>query len=591
MSFVSGDAVIVYRKAESTATTHGCMNRVLALLRRFDKGSFCHGDAVEVLIEWGEFASGVIDAVCPQEDTRNNLTRALDEAGVIAGHIFRSSWEKVERGEGDNKAPMKWASGLKGAIHGLFRLDLPGDITLREPEGFAHYGLYPETYLEAARRFFDENRPKRAACIGLRSIGVSLSAVVAAVLEDKGCAVSPFTLRPREHPFNRRVILSGVLASELPGTRADYYLIVDEGPGLSGTSLSSAADSLSSLGIPDDRIVLFPSWEPDGANFFSESARRRWQRHKKYTGSFEDIWVRSGRLAGPDRPAPVDVSAGFWRGRFFEDSSGYPAVDPYHEKRKYLFDGGSGGQGLLRFAGLGRYGRIKLSRAGKLSGAGFIQKVHGLKDGFLDVGFEQGRPVTKGSIRPELLDRMGEYLAFIKNQLPARKDMAFDELYGMAERNTLLGLGQEWAKRLNLLEGFRKLVEDSPPSEVDGRMLPHEWIDTGHGYIKADGFDHFSDQFFPCAQDIAWDMAGAMAEFGLDRHCSDRLMERYISLTGDRDVKARLSFFSIAYLAYRLGYCTFAEREMRHTPDGPRFKALLEGYGLMLKREILKLSA
>ncbi|MBI5492248.1 MAG: hypothetical protein HY893_04870 [Deltaproteobacteria bacterium] len=583
--------MIVYRKAESTATTRGCMSRLLALLRRFDEGAFCHGDAVEALIEWGEFASGVMDAVCPQEDTRNDMTRALDEAGVIAGHILRSSWEKVERG-GDGDGPMKWASMLRDAIQGLFRFDLPGDITLREPEGFAHYGLYPETYLEAARRFFAENRPKRAACIGLRSIGVSLSSVVAAVLEDRGCAVSPFTLRPREHPFNRRVILSSGLASELPVTRADYYLIVDEGPGLSGTSLSSVADCLSSLGIPDERIVIFPSWEPDGANFFSESARRRWQRHRKYTGSFGDIWVKSGRLADlAGVSAPIDVSAGFWRGRFFEDSSDYPAVDPYHEKRKYLFDDGSGGERLLRFAGLGRYGRIKLSRAGRLSGAGFVQKVHGLKNGFLDVGFEQGRPVTKGSIRPELLDRMGEYLAFIRNNLPARKDMAFDELYGMAERNTLLGLGQEWAGRLSPLRGFRKIVEDSPPSEVDGRMLPHEWIDTGHGYIKADGFDHYSDQFFPCAQDIAWDVAGAFVEFGLDGSSSARLMGRYISLTGDKDVAARLPFYSLAYLAYRLGYCTFAEREMRATPDGPRFKALLEGYGLMLKSEILKLSA
>lgn len=581
--------MIVYRKAESTVATRGCMDRLLQLLNRFDENAFGHGDAVEVLIEWGEFASGLIDAVCPQEDTRNHITRALDEAGVMAGHILRSSWEEVEeRGHGDGKA-LVWASGLKAAIQSLFGLDLPDNITLREPEGFAHYGLYPETYLEAARRFFRDKSPKRAVSIGLRSMGVGLSAVVAAVLEDAGCDVAPFTLRPREHPFNRRVILSDVLAKELLERRADYYLIVDEGPGLSGTSFSSVAYRLSSLGIPDERIVFFPSWEPDGANFFSDNARRRWQRHRKYTGSFGDIWVRSNRLV--DGGGFTEVSAGLWRGLLFDDISDYPAVDPCHEKRKYIFEDGSGGKRLLRFAGLGRYGRIKFSRAERLSEAGFIQKVHGLKNGFLDLTFEQGRPVRKDSICPELLDRMGEYLAFIRNNLPAQKEMAFDELYGMAERNTLLGLGEDWSLRLRPLKAFRKIVDDGFPSEVDGRMLPHEWIDTGRGYIKADGFDHYSDQFFPCAQDIAWDIAGAIAEFGLDSHRSARLMERYVSLTKDREVEARLPFFSIAYIAYRLGYCTFAEREMNGTPDGPRFKALIEGYGLMLKREILKLSA
>jgi hypothetical protein len=61
-------------------------------------------------------------------------------------------------------------------------------VVTRVPEGFACSALYPEQYAAAAVAWLD-GRPGRALVIGLRSIGTTLSAIVAAVLERAGWQV------------------------------------------------------------------------------------------------------------------------------------------------------------------------------------------------------------------------------------------------------------------------------------------------------------------------------------------------------------------------------------------------------------------
>ena len=52
---------------------------------------------------------------------------------------------------------------------------------------------------------------------------------------------------------------------------------------------------------------------------------------------------------------------------------------------------------------------------------------------------------------------------------------------------------------------------------IDGRMLPHEWLETRMAIVKADALDHHDDHFFPGCQDIAWDIAGASVEWRRSR--------------------------------------------------------------------------
>src|SRR5947208_929491 len=82
-------------------------------------------------------------------------------------------------------------------------------------------------------------------------------------LEERGCAVRRFTLRPGGHPFDRQLDVSAELAEEWRSPKDAQFLVVDEGPGLSGSSFASVAGALRRVGIEDRRIVLMPGWDAD----------------------------------------------------------------------------------------------------------------------------------------------------------------------------------------------------------------------------------------------------------------------------------------------------------------------------------------
>ena len=116
----------------------------------------------------------------------------------------------------------------------------------------------------------------------------------------------------------------------------------------------------------------------------------------------------------------------------------------------------------------------------------------------------------------------------------------------------------------------RALIEEGQLVAVDGRMLPHEWIETRAGFLKTDALDHHDDHFFPACQDIAWDIAGAEIEFDLP--------------PGSVGDSPRLPFYRIAYAAYRFGYARMAEESLGNKPDASRFRQLAAKYEDVLKR-------
>jgi len=109
---------------------------------------------------------------------------------------------------------------------------------MKQTEGFALYALYPESYLQAA---LNSQLTSKTVVIGLRSIGVTLAALVAAAL---GSGPS-FSLRPTGPPFQRRVQVTAELSDLILADPKSDFAIVDEGPGLSGSSLGSVVDWLS----------------------------------------------------------------------------------------------------------------------------------------------------------------------------------------------------------------------------------------------------------------------------------------------------------------------------------------------------------
>ena len=558
--------MIVYReqrvKVEPGEVLRELRRRVERLPRACD-----HDVVVGLLVDVGAFEAGVADATAPVRDEDGVLARELRAASLAAGHALVASWHRRE------ESLARWCAELGRRLGSCAMLPLPSVIETQVPEGFAQYGLYPECHLDAAERVARELRPSTAVCIGIRSIGTALSAVVAACLEEAGCAVTSYTVRPRGHPFDRRLLLGDSLHARFAEAAGALFLLVDEGPGISGSSLAGAAEALSDLGIPDERIAFLPSWDPAPRLLRSETARERWARHRRYVSGFEQVWLESGRLNELTGGAEVsDMSAGRWREQLIADPARRPTIHPHHERRKLRLP-----DRLLRFAGLGGVGQARLAKARVLADAGFSPHPLRLAHGFLALELVPGTPLIPGEVDTELLDRMARYLACVRQRF-SLPEAARTDLSEMIEIN----LGEAG------LEGSGSHLRDppdGPPVAVDGRMLPHEWLRTARGYLKVDALDHHDDHFFPGPVDIAWDLAAAAIELGMSPDARQALVERYRRLAGDRTIAGRLPYYTVAYLACRIGYAALAAEVLAGTPDGDGFERMRQRYEAALGRE------
>ena len=343
-----------------------------------------HDDIVSLLIDLGMLETAVADALFPKSDGECATTIALRQASVSTGRLLRHSW-RAERERTPREARrlvaqlvQKWLFPQRSIC--ASRRGMP--ITRSTRRLFASGGTIRRT-----------TSPGLAVCIGLRSIGTSLSACVAAELEAQGWQVESITLCPRGHPFARRPELDDQLTNKLHMLCHAAFLVVDEGPGLSGSSFAGTATLLSDLGVAADRICLFPGSLPDPEGFISAAAREAWSRHRKIHVSFEGGWLPQAHF-GTDL---VDVSGGGWRDVFGLSEPEWPAVDPRHERRKYVTRQADGRRVLHKFAGLGRYGSNAYKR-GLPFRRGITPAVTGLKQGFFQQELVPGRPHARGAV-------------------------------------------------------------------------------------------------------------------------------------------------------------------------------------------------
>ncbi|AFM25069.1 hypothetical protein [Desulfomonile tiedjei] len=574
--------MIVYGDLCEDKNTVQCIDGLMHLASTFD-ATREHELATDLLIQYGEFETGVTDRLCKDFDTLNSVIRQLRSGGVMTGRLFAGSWRRNRRIS---------VVDLVDLLDRLRCIPLPESITVKVPEGYAFYGLYPEFYYESALKFVRDVQLTHAVCIGIRSIGTSLASVIVAALESAGCPATSFTVRPRGDFFDREIHLSDELAMEIDGNAGAWFLIADEGPGLSGSSFASVAGELSRRGIPDERIILFPSWNPDGNGFISRKATEQWQRHRKFLTEFEELWLDSGLFRQSWAYDSVsDISAGKWRPIFLEDESEYPPVYPQNERRKYLVssNGFSGNKKILiKFAGLGHYGRATYSRALLLAERGFSPRVLGLKNGFIGYELVSGKPLTKENVCRSFMQTAARYLAFLKRQFPARATRTPEQIREMIVHNLTETAGRYWVEKF--VETFPDIsaLKDVQAVAVDGRLLPHKWIKTEAGYLKTDVTDHHADHFFPCCQDIAWDVAGLCVEFGLDDDSRSEFVEMYSKLSEDSDIRYRLPFYTIAYIVYRLGYSVLSGDIMRNSPEGLRFNRAIQYYSVLFQKEMYK---
>jgi hypothetical protein len=585
--------MLVYGDASRRVHLSQVLTRLRARMQQAEAlpgGIVRHALLAALLIEAGELAQGVLDAAF-LDTGRDELHAPGATCLRLPLGMARALWTSYTSGF-ERTSPLPWA-----ALEDLVCQGLPEELTLKVPEGYAYYALYPEAYLEAASRL---RLPRPPKVIGIRSIGTSLACAVAAAT---GAREAPLTVRPAGHPFQRTLSLGPRLERELlRDTEGVDFALVDEGPGLSGSSLGAVADFLEDRGIPSGRLHFFPSHPGELGPSASERHRRRWAGARRHTVDFDALfvhppgapsplvaWVED--LTGPALAPLEDVGGGAWRNKLFHDERDWPAVNVQQERRKYVLHA-ERGTFLLKFAGLGAHGERRLERARQLAEAGWCPPVEGLRHGFLVQRWMSGaRPLSQARPVPraELVERVSTYLGFRARHfavaggacgaLPGR-------LLEMARHNTAQSLGHAWAARLDRW-GARLawLTEQRQPVETDNKLHAWEWlVPPEGGLLKADALDHHEAHDLIGCQDIAWDVAGATVELALTSQEQAVLVQRVTQAGGRRVDPELLAFYLPCYLAFQLGACTLAATVLA-TPlpaEATRLRGAAERYAARL---------
>lgn len=489
-------------------------------------------------------------------------------------------------------------------------------VTVKLPEGFAFYALYPGQYCAAAVRWAAEQREKSPVLVvGIRSIGTTLSAVVCAALRALGWDPRRVTVRPGGHPFSREAELPrGCATAELAA--AGWALVVDEGPGLSGSSMAAAAQACIRAGFAPERIVFFPghAGEPGGAA--SPETRALWRAVPRRVVAQRDLRWANG-IGGADlfgmlatRAARVlrqpvvrveNMSGGEWRRVCFENESDWPEVCAEWERQKIRCVAANGDAVLWKFAGLAPAPpRISASAEACSSVLrrrhrdGWTPAPVGTCLGFVGTRWIAGAPLRADDLTDALLRRIGGYVCAVAGAPLARAEerAARLRLAGMLEQNTRESLGDSAAERArDCAARVANAAGDSPrqPASGDGWLAPREWVRAAaDGRIwKTGSTGHDADHTVLGRQPVAWDVAGVLVEW----RCGAREISTLLNIV-QRELRiqippAVLDFHRAAYAAFHLGRVSLSANSAACPPaEKQRLEAAIARYRGELARSL-----
>jgi hypothetical protein len=439
----------------------------------------------------------------------------------------------------------------------------PDHVLVSPPEGFAYYALHPLAFAEALAKI--PSLAASALVVGIRSIGTTLSAITAVSARKLGLHAQRFTVRPGGHPYNRQTQFSPGqldLIRRSAACGADF-MVVDEGPGLSGSSFLSVAEALERAGAARERITLICGHQPDFDSLRADDGPWRARRFR---------WVAA--TSPPRRPANADLfmGGGEWRKLLFPGEDKWPACWTSLERLKYLSAAPRANQKLFKFRGFGHYGQEAFEREEQLAAAGFGPRPTEESDGFASYDWLRGGPMSVQDISTSALQRLAKYCAF-RAQAFAADVTELSALEQMTNHN-LCQLGIDLGTRLPV----------ERPAICDGRMQPHEWLLAVDGQmLKTDSGSHGDDHFFPGPADIAWDLAGAVVEWQMDETQTEFLLEAYRRASGD-DARGRIANFTTAYAVFRSAYSRMAANALPGGDEEARFQVAEAAYRGVLEQ-------
>lgn len=495
----------------------------------------------------------------------------------LAALAFHSAWLNASE---SFAAPVLRLDAIQQLAAIFSELSFPANLSLqiKIPEGFAFYALFPEQYSATALRWSDEHsnvNDRNALIIGIRSIGTTLSAVVSAALKSRGWTTQRCTVRPTGHPFERRVNLPAVDLGKF-----SQAIIVDEGPGISGSSMAATGRALGEKGFHN--ISFFPGHSGEPGHAASSEVRAIWKQTPRFVTPLENLkWrgqslpqtlaTKIAELCGSSEPFTQieNYSGGLWRQFAFFDESEWPVVAPQFERMKFRCSNSAGESVIWKFAGLGGNGEETFTKAtlktiSRHAEQDFTVPPIGSFRGFVAMPWIQGRRLTTANaINPAILKCIGDY---ILNS--ADRSWSHDEQIASVSRlaemlfwNTKETLGDAAAERT------RDWISAAESSQIsvasgDGHLAPHEWVrfasPSGSLKIfKTDSEGHDCDHTIVGSQPLLWDIAAAMTEWDLDFSAAAPLLQSIRRAQVPIDSEA-LTFYLMAFAAFRMGVMSLA---------------------------------
>ena len=491
---------------------------------------------LDLLLRAGELECALCDEGSPDAATIAGVTDALASSLV--------SRETLRPAELALKARM---------------LSVPDYVHLTPPEGFAYYALHPLDFADLIPRVDPIGRV--AAVVGIRSIGTTLSAVVQAALRSGGIQAERTTVRPTGHPYDRRCGFTSAQlrwVATMLSHQADF-LVVDEGPGMSGSSFLSVGDAMISAGVPRANISFIGSRDPYPPYLTARNAAERWVAFRSYSTS------STKHLPGG---AKRFVAGGIWRGDVYAEQRQWPASWLQMERLKFTSEENDL---FFKFEGYGRFGEAVHRRAIAAADAGFAPMPLRFEEGFGVYPMLRGRTCNKGDVSAALLQRIAAYCAFrVKSfRTEVQPNANLEEMLRFNFKN-------EFGVELTGQQCELRVVN---PVIADGRMLPHKWIDTDGALLKVDSAIHGDDHFFPGPTDIAWDLAGTIVEWELEADATRCFLDCYFRLSGD-DTQRRLLNYLLAYAIFRTAFSKMAAASMQGSEEEARLMRDYQRYRL-----------
>jgi hypothetical protein len=503
---------IVFRHTAETVSGHELARRLLSVISKFSR--FDPASVLDALVLAGEVECALTDVGWKSADRAEEIT------DLLSSQFVGSQCD-------ENK--------LKALARELAQ-DPPQAVRISHPEGFAYYALHPADFADAMR---DISSSVPVAVVGIRSIGTTLSAVARAALTKCGVRASRITVRPSGHPYDRTTELTDSQKDWVRKhqAQASRFLVVDEGPGLSGSSFLSVAECLMREGVGPESVTLLGTRDVDPAQLCASDAGSRWNK-------FASRRV-SSRISQRFKDC-TSLSGGAWRQFFLDHRAEQRAYWPEMDAAKYWC---ADRKRVFKFEGFGDSGRTSRRRSRILHESGFGARVEDAGDGMSCYEFVAGRPLDCSDLSTLVLDRIAEYCAFRAHEFRHR-GVADGQFEKMARFNFSQETGRDWPVTA---ENF----QTDHPVIADGRMAPHEWIRSQDGrLIKVDASQHGDDHFFPGPTDIHWDLAGAIVEWNMEADAEQYLLSRFRAKSGISPDRARV--FSLAYSVFRASYCKMA---------------------------------